>query len=284
MSSHARRAPGARPRSPAPPPPPPSLLDLPREPLRHALYEHCVTDPPRLCRFIDAVHARRPLVLREDFSGTAALARHWAARSPAHRAFAVDSDPRVLRGVASSPRTTPRPLDARAARDRADVIAATNFPLGYFHRRPDLVGYLRRVRACLKPRGLFLCDTYGGRDAFTPLKLTARLRGPSGERIEHTWEQRAADPLTGRVIDALHFRVSAPGRRAVVLRDAFVYDWRLWSITELRDALADAGFAGVEVYATLGDAIDQRGRLRVRPVSDPTDLPDTYVVYVVARG
>lgn len=260
-----------------------TLLDLPREALRHALYEHCVTDPPRLCRFIDAVHARSPRVLREDFSGAGALARHWASRSPAHRAVAVDSDPRALRGVASSPRTTPRPLDVRAARDRADIIAATNFPVGYFHSRPDLVDYLRRVRARLKPWGLYLCDTYGGRDAFTPLKLTARLRGPAGETIEHTWEQRSADPITARVVDALHFRVSVPRRRPIVLRDAFVYNWRLWSIPELRDALAEAGFRAVEVYATLGDAIDSKGRLRVRPLADPSELDDNYVVYIIGR-
>jgi SAM-dependent methyltransferase len=259
-----------------------SLLDLPRDALRHALYEHCVTDPPRLCRFIDAVHPRRPLVLREDFCGSGALARAWAARSPRHRAVAVDSDARVLQFPASAPRVTPRPIDVRDARDRADVIAATNFPIGYFHRRGDLLDYLRRARAALRPGGIFLCDTYGGPDALRPLRLTARLRGPSGERIEHTWEQRSADPITARVVDALHFRVSLPGRRPVVLRDAFVYHWRLWTIPELRDALEEAGFRRIEVHARLGHAVDSRGRLRVRPVRDPAELDENYVVYIVA--
>ena len=32
------------------------------------------------------------------------------------------------------------------------------------------------------------------------------------------------------------------------MEEAFVYDWRLWNLTELRDILSDAGFEKVEVY------------------------------------
>lgn len=261
---------------------PGSLLDLPREAMRHALYELCVTEPQRLCRFIEAAHGRRPLVLREDFSGSAAVARWWAASGAGRRAVAVDRDRGVLSAARSAGVLT-RAMDVMRCRDRADVISATNFPLGYFHGRDGLVAYLRRARGCLKPGGIFLCDTYGGRDAFTPLKLVALLRGPAGELVEHTWEQRRADPISGRVVDALHFRVSLRGRRAAVLRDAFVYDWRLWSIPELRDAMDAAGFGAVDTHATLGEAVDERGRLRLRPERDGESLPESYVVYLVAR-
>jgi hypothetical protein len=250
--------------------------------LRHTLYELCVTEPVRLCRFIEAAHGKRPRVLREDFSGSAAVARHWAGLGPDRRAIAVDRDAGVL-GLARAPGLTTRALDVLRCRDRADVISATNFPLGYFHDRSALAAYLRHARACLNPRGVFLCDTYGGRDAFTPLSLIALLRGPGGELVEHTWEQRSADPLSGRVVDALHFRVSLKGRRTAVLRDAFVYDWRLWSAPELRDALSDSGFSRIEAHATLGDAIDGRGRLRVRPLAEGAELDESYVVYLVAR-
>lgn len=251
---------------------------------RYDLYELAVTDPPRLARFLDAVHGRAPRILREDFSGSAALARHWAGLSPTHSAIAVDQDPEPLARAARTPRLTARRADVLRARDRADIIACTNFPLGYWHTRRDLVAYLKHARACLRPRGLFIADLYGGADAFEPGRTTTRLRGPGGERIEYTFEQRSADPITGRVVDALHFRVRERGRaRARVLRDAFLYDWRLWSIPELADAYVEAGFRAIEVYNTLGDAIDQDGRLHVRPFRPGEDLGPSWVVYVVGR-
>jgi hypothetical protein len=76
----------------------------------------------------------------------------------------------------------------------------------------------------------------------------------------------------------MHFALPGGGE----LRDAFVYDWRLWSIPELRDAMAEAGFASTEVHDRLGDAIDGDGNLMVRPVRGE-ELDDTFVVYIVAR-
>lgn len=251
---------------------------------RYDLYELAVTDASRLARFIDAVHGRAPRILREDFSGSAALARRWAGLSPRHAAFAVDRDGEPLARAGLAPRVTIRRADVLRARDHADIIACTNFPLGYWHTRAGLLKYLRHARACLRPRGILVADTYGGTDAFTPGSTTTRLRGPDGERIEYTWEQRDADAVTGRVLDALHFRVRKRGeRRARLFRDAFTYDWRLWSIPELTDAYLEAGFRKVEVYDRLGDAIDQDGKLYVRPVGPGEDLGPSWVVYVVGR-
>lgn len=251
---------------------------------RYDLYELAVTDPPRLARFIDAVHGHEPRTLREDFSGSAALARYWATLSPRHHAIAVDQDAEPLARASGTPRLTARRSDVLRAHDKADIIAAVNFPLGYWHTRPALLKYLRHVRACLRPRGILIADTYGGHDAFTTGKTTTTLRGPAGDHIEYTWEQREADPITGRVLDVLHFKVRQRGRRrARLFRDAFVYDWRLWSIPELTDAYLEAGFRHVEVYDRLGDAIDQNNNLHVRPVQPGEDLEPSWVVYIVGR-
>ncbi|MBY0308103.1 MAG: hypothetical protein K2Q09_05115, partial [Phycisphaerales bacterium] len=97
-------------------------------------------------------------------------------------------------------------------------------------------------------------------------------------RITYTWQQVAADPATGIVENRLHFAIG-PRKWS----SAFVYRWRLWSITELKDALTEAGFAAVEVYDRLGDAVDQHGNLRLKPVSPDNPLDEDYVVYLVAR-
>lgn len=256
------------------------------------LYELCVTEPVRLIRFLDAAHGRKPRVLREDFAGSGALARGWAGSGRSRSSIAVDIDPGVLALAAAHPRVTPEVADAKRSRSRADIIAATNFPIGYQHTRAALLGYLRNAKKSLKPAGIFVCDLYGGRDAFSPGKIIQMLRAPkdepwNGELVEYTFEQRAADPISGLVLDALHFRVWKNANKSkkpdLELREAFVYHWRLWSLPELTDACKEAGFRTVDVHDRLGDAIDSGGKLHLRPVGPDNPLDENWVVYVVAR-
>jgi SAM-dependent methyltransferase len=250
------------------------------------LYELAVTNPGPLSRFIDAAWRQRGSrakpVLREDFSGSGALARAWAKEyGPA---IAVDRDPAALKacGEHSSVKRVCR--DVLACTLKADIIAATNFAAGYFHTRPELVAYLKHARACLKKGGMFCADLYGGSDAFMRGKTRQRLRGPSGEFIEYTWEQREAFPQTGRVLNAIHFRVgdqrSLKGARS--FPDAFTYDWRLWSIPELRDAMLEAGFKIVRIFDRLGEAVDSNGKLHIRELGEQEPMDDPFVVYVCA--
>jgi SAM-dependent methyltransferase len=255
------------------------------------LYEWCVTDGPRFARFAEAVHGRTPRVLREDFSGSAALARAWASAAPDRRAVAVDLDAAVLRR-ASAPGVRTIRADAARCTAKADLLTATNFPLGYFHERPALVKYLAHARRCLNPRGVFLADLYGGRDAMKPLTIRRRLRGPAGERIEYLWTQVDADPATNLVTDTLSFVVTTKSKptksksgttKTRRFPNAFVYRWRLWSIPELRDAMTDAGFRRLELYTRMGDALDADGTLYVRPHEPGEPIDENYVVYVAGR-
>jgi hypothetical protein len=261
----------------------------------HDLYELAVTNPVALAAFfhaawktptvnIDRVRRAKTKsenpILREDFSGSAALARGWAARyGPA---IAIDLDAKALKAKPKAKNVTYVVQDCTTAKQRADVIAATNFPLGYFYTRASLVAYLKHVYASLKPGGIFGGDLYGGSDAFQVKRVTQKLKGPQGEKVTYTWEQREACTLTNRVINALHFAVSHGGAK-YRLDDAFTYEWRLWSIPELSDALLEVGFAGVDVFERLGDAVDSEGNVFVRPLSPFEPMDDPYVVYVVGR-
>lgn len=260
-----------------------SPASRPKTPDAFDLYELAVTNPAPIARFLASAHGGTPRLLREDFSGSGALCRGWVQSVPGGRAIAVDSQAAPLaklRGVAS---VEPVKADVLACRVKADVIAATNFPLGYWHTRAELLIYLKHALSCLKPGGVFACDLYGGSDAFTPGSTHVKLRGPDGSKVRYTWEQRDADPLTARVLNAIHFELTPKTGKVVRFPDAFVYDWRLWSIPEMTDAMLDAGFSSVDVYDSLGDAIDQEGRLYVRPLEPGDGLDDPFVVYLVAR-
>ncbi|MCA9300708.1 MAG: hypothetical protein KDA28_16680, partial [Phycisphaerales bacterium] len=163
-----------------------------------------------------------------------------------------------------------------------DVIFVGNFSIGEIHERRSLVAYLDACRARLRPGGVFVCDTYGGESAFMTGDVHRDHFTPDMARVRYTWEQREADPLTGRVINALHFRVDRAGMVEAEFPDAFVYDWRLWSVPELRDAMTEAGFASTEVHAKMPDAEDGDGNVYMSPV-EAEDLDDSFIVLVASR-
>jgi hypothetical protein len=234
--------------------------------------------------FLAAVHGGRPRTLREDFCGTGGVCRAWAAQGPLFRAVGVDLDAEPLSRLRGAPRVRAVRANVLDCPAKADVISATNFPVGYWHTRRDLLTYLKRTRARLNRRGVFVCDTYGGASAFEPGSTRRDFWLDGGIRLRYTWEQRDADSLTGMVLDVIHFRVDRDGEVIADLPEAFVYRWRLWSIAELREAMNEAGFRATEVYADLVDAVDSTGTHYVRPVADPRELGHDYIVCVAARA
>lgn len=274
---------------------------------RHDLYELCVQSPVHLAPLVRAIHGGSPRTLGEDFAGTAALSIEWARTGG--EAVAVDLDAGALAKHPDAPGVRKIHADVRDIADPADVVFVGNFSIGYLHTRAELVAYLRHARArlsTLSPRGrgqgerssaprasspgVFVCDTYGGDSAFTtgfvhrPHPIPKALDGVGGRLCRYTWEQREADPLTGMVTDVIHFRIEDCGEIIEELDDAFVYEWRLWSVPELRDAMLEAGFSRTEVYAKLADAIDEDGNAYVQPVEDAAEeLDESFIVLVVGR-
>ncbi|MBP6261320.1 MAG: class I SAM-dependent methyltransferase, partial [Chromatiaceae bacterium] len=99
------------------------------------------------------------------------------------------------------------------------------------------------VRDSLKPDGVFFLDAYGGYDAY---RLTAEERVIQGDEglFTYIWDQAHYDPISGRLICHIHFAFKDGSR----LEQAFSYDWRLWSLPEIRELLAEAGFGRVLCY------------------------------------
>jgi hypothetical protein len=237
---------------------------------RWTLYEACVQSAPLVADLLERAHGGSPRSLGEDFAGSAALSREWVRRGA--RATAVDLDDEALeraRGVERLETLVANATDAALRERRADIVHAGNFSLGYLRERERLLDYLRLARARLLERGVFACDTYGGPSAFELGAWRRERFLEGGARVVSTWEHRSADPATGLVENALHFRVEREGEPDFELRDAFVYRWRLWSVAELRDALREAGFRSVELVHDLS--------------GDRTPLAGDFSVLVVAR-
>jgi len=233
-------------------------------PDRHALYEAAVQsvdyDLDHVTRLFRRLRGGPAQVLREDFCGTAGLACEWARRSPTHRAYGVDLDPEPLEWAAihrldrmreAARRVTLVRGDVMTVRlPRADVTLAYNFSYWVFHTRALLGQYFRAAHRGLAKDGLFLLEMFGGTEAMDVLTESKRItgrQGPEGEALpafRYTWEQESFNPVTHRLRAAIHFAL--PGGRT--MRRAFRYDWRMWTLPEVRELLLDAGFKDVHVY------------------------------------
>jgi hypothetical protein len=259
---------------------------------RHVLYEAAVQCVEAECEFITdtfrTLRGRRPLTLREDFCGTAGISCHWTGLGPRHRATGVDLDPEVLAWARDQrfPKLTPGRrsrvalvegdvLGVRgdgAGGGGVDVVGAFNFSYWVFKTRPLLRRYFRRVRESLGRDGLFFLDAFGGYDASRVLRESTPLKG-----FTYVWDQAHYAPVTGDLRCHIHFRFPDGSR----LWKAFTYEWRLWTLPELRELLAEAGFRSSAVYWE-GTGKDGRGSGEFQVVSEGDPDPG-WVVYIVAE-
>jgi SAM-dependent methyltransferase len=209
-------------------------------------------------------------LLREDFCGTAWLAAEWVLRGPEHRAVAVDLDAeplawarrhRVPRMREAARRLTLLRRDVRAVtRPRVDIVAALNFSYWVFKQREELRRYFRAARRALRPRGLLVVNAFGGTEAMDRLLETRRIppgRAPDGLRMPgflYQWEHARFNPVTHELLCHMHFKFYD----GTAWRRAFSYDWRLWTLPEIREVMREAGFAGTEVHVGGWDEVAQR--------------------------
>jgi len=266
---------------------------------RHGLYELCVQSPRHVVNFLRGVHGGKPVVLREDFCGTGAVARRWVEDGEkaegGARAVGVDLDEEVLArgtreamtaGIADRVRLVRGDAVTGADEDGADVIFVGNFSIGEIHQRGRLIEYLRRCRDRLAHGnggfggGVFVCDTYGGAGAWRLGNMERTHIGRNGEVVKYLWEHEVADPMTGMVRNSISFRVIENGELTQQVPRAFVYEWRLWSIAELTEAMLEAGFASVAVHKEVNMAPGEVPRA----VAGPRELGEDWIVLVVGRG
>jgi hypothetical protein len=131
-------------------------------------------------------------------------------------------------------------------RPKVDLVIAANFSFYIFKKRSELLHYFKKVRASLEKGGLVVLEMAGGPGMIETLRECKSVQvkdGKKKQRFTYVWDQLSFDPITHDVRYAIHFHLN--GRK---MQSAFEYDWRLWSIPEVRDLLTEAGFADTAVY------------------------------------
>jgi cyclopropane fatty-acyl-phospholipid synthase-like methyltransferase len=222
---------------------------------RHILYEKSVQDVAEEYRFVSKTFRklrRRPArQMREDFCGTASMCCEWASRHRENSAIGVDIDPEVLDWGRKHNLSRLKPGARKRVRlvqddvrkvnmdQNVDVVLAMNFSYQLFMTRKKLRDYFRKARNALVRDGILFIDAFGGYDAYREIKEKRKYKG-----FKYIWEHARYNPIDGKMLCHIHFAFPDGSK----LKRAFSYEWRMWTLPELRELLDEAGFSRVTVY------------------------------------
>lgn len=229
------------------------------EALRYRLYEASVQTPEIHVEFFQKIFRdlRKGFAsrLREDFCGTFRISIEWVKRNRRNEAVGLDLDPEPLRyglrnhlgELKPKQRSRLKVLQQDVLKPKRsapfDLIAACNFSFFIFKERKTLLRYFKAARRALSPKGVFILELAGGPGMVRTCKERKTVK-TKAEKFTYIWDQKAFDPIRSEAHYAIHFELS----NGTVLKDCFTYDWRIWNIREVQDALAEAGFKRSVVY------------------------------------
>ncbi len=255
---------------------------------RHVLYEESVQCVEAEIDFVDAtfteLRGRTAKHLREDFCGTANTSCEWVRRRSTNHAVGVDLDTEVLEWGREHKVGELKPAQAKRIELRnedvlkvdtgvMDIVLAMNFSYWLFEERPVLRNYFERVRATLADDGILFLDAFGGYEAPRVLKERTKFKNHT-----YIWEQAYFNPINNHMRCHIHFKMKDGSK----LEKAFSYEWRLWSLPEIRELLLEAGFSKATVYWQGEDEETEEGDGEFYPAEEG-EADAGWLAYIVAE-
>lgn len=257
---------------------------------RHTLYQQAVQNVESEIDFVDqtfnTIRGRKASRLREDFCGTANTSCEWVRRRPENVAYGVDLDQETLdwgreHNIAKlkkdrDKRVTLFTCDVRTPPEEAhdvDIVLAMNFSYFIFATRNEMREYFESVRKTISDDGLFFLDFYGGYEAFCEQDEERDVDG----NFTYIWDQVKYNPITGQVECQIHFKFDDGS----IMKKAFVYTWRVWTMPEIREILEEAGFSKTTVYCE-GTDDEGDGDGEFEP-TEQCDADASFIAYIVAE-
>ncbi|OUR99611.1 hypothetical protein A9Q84_00905 [Halobacteriovorax marinus] len=225
----------------------------------HALYLASVQDPmsdiERISNIYSEIFQKQAKSFREDFSGTFALSCCWVQSDIERSAIAIDIDHETveygkknyLANMNESEQGRLQAIEGNCIveTEAVDVIATFNFSYCLLHKRSELLDYFKKCHTSLNDNGMMIMDNFGGSDSEIP-----EVQERDIEHADHLgpfifeFERKSFNPIDRLAHYGIHFKF--PDGREVM--NAYTYHFRMWSLTELKDLLEEAGFSKSHVY------------------------------------
>ncbi len=226
---------------------------------KYDCYQQSVQEPEHEIDIFDQAfreaYNRKALKLREDFCGTFAVCCYWVESDSKRSAWGIDLCEETLQWGKNNNLNKLKEKDSRRVtvmeqdvRERStpqvDVLAAQNFSFWIFKTREEVLEYFKVAYANLASEGVIVMDMMGGRDCYDSDLVDKRTIVKGKKGFKYHWEQAYFNPVNSHCKFYIHFKF-ADGSK---MKKAFQYDWRFWTIPEVRELLMEAGFKDTVVY------------------------------------
>ncbi len=256
---------------------------------RHICYQKSVQCVEAEIDFVDDtfkdLRGRHATLLREDFCGTANTSCEWIRRRRTNRAIGVDLDGPTLdwgreHNIAALTDAQRSRLELRQENvlevkaEPVDCVLAMNFSYFIFQERQQMIAYYKSVRESLVDGGIFFMDCFGGSESFSECEDAREI----DDELTYVWDQHRYNPITGEMDCYIHFHFSDGSK----MKKAFAYTWRMWTLPEIREMLAEAGFSSSTVYWEGTEEGTDEGDGDFQPTEEGTADP-AWIAYVVAE-
>lgn len=253
---------------------------------KYDYYRRAVQSPETDVEFIrdtyKEIKNKSAVTLREDFCGTFAISTEWIKLNPKHKAVGLDLDPEPIEYGKSHHLQKLKPEQQKRLQilqknvmdpglPVADVALAVNFSYFCFKTRDLMKAYFKNVLKSLNKDGIFMLDIFGGKQCQDQIVDRINVDG-----FTYFWDQTGYDPITNEALFHIHFKIK--GKK---IENVFTYDWRLWTIPELRDLLHEVGFQKTHIYWE-GTAKDGRGN-GVFTRTEKGEACESWIAYIVAE-
>jgi len=218
---------------------------------RHELYQKTVQNPKREVEFYRKIYRMIfntvPNHFREDFCGTGRLSCEWVKNNVYNTAVGIDLDEETVNwgrenNINNLPSGSERieliiqnVLEPFDSNKRFDIICSMNYSHYLLVKRKHLVTYFMNVRANIQ-KGLFIMDFFGGSHIFEEHEH-------QNQSDYYKFKNEQMNILNNNIICTLNFKT-----KEKKLETLFTYNFRIYSLIELKEALEEAGFNRFKIF------------------------------------
>ena len=252
---------------------------------KYQLYLDAVQSPAEDVKFYRRAYKKvngqqEARVLREDFCGAGAISCEWVKLNTENKSCGLDLDAEpmsygrqhYISKLSAEQQERIVLINKNVLSPnlpKADIAVAVNFSYFFFKSRPVLKDYFRNVYKSLHKNGIFIVDSFGGAQCTGAIEDKTRHKN-----FTYYWDQKSFDPVTNEAYFEIHFRYKNKKHEGV-----FSYDWRMWSLPEVREIMQEVGFKSSHVY---WEGSDSKGHGNgVFTIVKKGEACESWIAYVV---